>query len=78
MKVGVGGTSKTGKAHHYYKCGNAIYKKSCDKKTVKKGWIECLVAVYTRNYVLCNEVIDWLADAVVALQKRENTTIPFL
>jgi len=34
MMVGVGGTSKTGKVHHYYKCGNLIYKKSCDKKTV--------------------------------------------
>ena len=78
MMVGVGGTSKTGKIHHYYKCGNAIYKKSCDKKTVRKDWIERLVATYTRNYVLCDEVIDRLADAVVALQKRENTTIPFL
>ncbi|MCL2153686.1 MAG: recombinase family protein, partial [Oscillospiraceae bacterium] len=40
MMVGVGGTSKTGKVHHYYKCGNVIYKKSCTKKTVKKEWIE--------------------------------------
>jgi DNA invertase Pin-like site-specific DNA recombinase len=31
MMVGVGGTSKTGKVHHYYKCGNLIYKKSCDR-----------------------------------------------
>jgi predicted site-specific integrase-resolvase len=37
MMVGVGGTSKTGKVHHYYKCGNAIYKKSCNKKTVQKA-----------------------------------------
>ena len=34
MMVGVGGTSKTGKVHHYYKCSNLIYKKSCSKKTV--------------------------------------------
>ena len=27
MMVGVGGTSKTGKVHYYYKCGNRIYKK---------------------------------------------------
>jgi len=51
--------------HHYYKCGNKIYKKSCDKRTVKKDWIERLVAAYTRNDVLCDEVIDRLADAVV-------------
>ena len=78
MMVGVGGTSKTGKGHHYYKCGNLIYKKSCDKKTVQKAWIEHHIAALTRDYVLRDEVIDQLADAVVELQKRENTTIPFL
>jgi hypothetical protein len=74
----MGGTSKTGKVHHYYKCGNLIYKKSCDKKTVKKDWLERLIAVLTRDFVLRDEVIDHLANAVVELQVRENTTIPFL
>ena len=78
MMVGVGGTSKTGKVHHYYKCGNLIHKKSCDKKTVQKAWIERHIVALTRDYVLRDEVIDQLADAVVALQKGENTTIPFL
>jgi len=78
MMVGTGGTSKTGKVHHYYKCGNAIYKKSCDKKTVKKDWLERIVVTLTREFVLRDEVIGRLADMVVELQKRENTTIPFL
>jgi len=78
MMVGVGGTSKTGKVHHYYKCGNAIYKKSCDKKTARKSWIERHIVALTRDYVLVDEIIVRLADAVVELQKRENTTIPFL
>ena len=78
MMVGVGGTSKTGKVHHYYKCGNQIYKKSCDKKSVRKAWIERRIVALTREYVLRDEIIDRLADAVVELQKRENTTIPFL
>lgn len=78
MMVGVGGTSKTGKVHHYYKCGNLIYRKSCDKKTVKKAWIERIVVALTREFVLRDEVIGRLADAIVELQKRENTTIPFL
>jgi len=76
--VGVGGTSKTGKVHHYYKCVNQIYRKSCDKKSVRKAWIERRIAALTREYVLRDEIIDRLADAVVELQKRENTTIPFL
>jgi len=78
MMVGTGGTSKTGKVHHYYKCGNAIYKKSCDKKTVKKDWVERHIVTLTRDFVICDEIIDRLADAVVELQKQENTTIPFL
>jgi len=78
MMVGVGGTSKTGTVHHYYKCGNAIYKKSCDKKTAKKSWIERLVVVLTRDFVLQDDIIERLADAIVELQKRENTTIQFL
>lgn len=78
MMVGVGGTSKTGKVHHYYKCGNMIYRKSCDKKTVRKDWIERHVVALTRKYVLIDEAINSLADAIVELQKRENTTIPLL
>jgi len=58
MMVGVGGTSKTGKVHHYYKCGNAIYKKSCDKKTVQKDWIERHIAALTRDYVLRDEILS--------------------
>lgn len=78
MMVGVGGTSKTGKVHHYYKCGNAIYRKSCDKKTVKKAWIERIIVALTREFVLRDETIDRLANAIVALQMQENSTIPFL
>ena len=78
MMVGVGGTSKTGKVHHYYKCGNVIYKKSCTKKTVKKEWIERHVAALTRDFVLGDKTVDRLADAVVELQKRENNAIPLL
>jgi len=78
MMVGVGGTSKTGKVHHYYKCGNLIYKKSCDKKTVKKDLIEQQVVYLTQKNVLNDENIDNLADVVLNLQDKENTAIPFL
>jgi DNA invertase Pin-like site-specific DNA recombinase len=79
MMVGVGGTSKTGKVHHYYKCGNRIYNKSCDKKAVRKRWIERYVVALTQETVLKqDDIIDKIASAVVELQKRENTTIPFL
>ena len=54
------------------------HKKSCDKKTVQRAWIEHLVVILTRDFVLRDEVINRLATAVVELQKRENTIIPFL
>jgi len=78
MMVGVSGTSKTGKVHHYYKCGNVMYKKSCDKKTVRKEWIERKVVALTQEYVLLDEVIDRMADSILVIQKKENSNIPFL
>lgn len=78
MMAGAGGTSKTGKVHHYYKCGNALYKKSCDKKAVRKAWIENAVVMLTKEYVLNDSMIDQMADGVVALQEKENTVLPLL
>jgi len=78
MMVGVGGTSKTGKVHHYYKCSNIIYKKSCNRKAVRKAWAERHMAQVTRDFVLQDSIIDQIADAVVAIQKKENVMIPFL
>jgi len=78
MMVGTGGTSRTGKVHHYYKCGNAMYRKSCTKKAVKKDWIERLVVSLTRKHILVDDIIERLANAIVELQKQENTTLPFL
>ena len=70
--VVIGGTSKTGKVHHYYKCGNAIYKKSCDKKTVQKDWIERHIVALTRDYVLRYEIIARLAARLLELCKSVN------
>ena len=46
---------------------------------MRKEWIERYVVSLTQDTVLKrDDVIDKLSDAVVELQKRENTTIPFL
>ena len=78
MIVGVGGTSKTGKVHHYYKCGNKIYKKSCDKKTARKAWVERHVVAFVHENVLCDNVINEVADSIIEFQKQDNVTVPFL
>lgn len=78
MMVGTGGTSHTGKAHHYYKYGNALHRKSCDKKAVKKEPIEQAVVKMTRDYMLKDDIIDKLADLAIAFYNKENTVIPYL
>jgi len=72
MMVGVGGTSKTGKVHYYYKCGNRIYKKSCDKKPMKKDLLERQVVFLAKEYVLNDDIISNIADSVVEYKSRET------
>ena len=76
--VGECGTSKTGIVHHYYKCASAKHRKGCDKKAVKKEWIEDLVVNYTMKIVMDDELIDTIADRILGLLSQENTKIPQL
>lgn len=56
--VGESGTSKTGATYHYYKCASAKKRKGCDKKAVKKDWIENLVVQYIMKIVMDDELIE--------------------
>ncbi len=76
--VGESGTSKTGAVHHYYKCASAKRRKGCDKKAVKKDWIENLVVQYTMKIVMDDELIETIADRILDLLSQENTKIPQL
>lgn len=76
--VGESGTSRTGNTHNYYKCSNVKRKKGCDKKSVRKETIEDLVIAWTRKTALADATIERMAEAVVALQQRENVVLPML
>jgi hypothetical protein len=76
--VGESGTSHTMKVHHYYKCVNTKKKKLCDKKNVKKDWIENLVVEQTLRAIMDDYVVKNIVDAVMDLQTRENTELPLL
>ena len=78
MMVGESGKSHTGAIYYYYKCGNAKRKKGCDKKAVKKDWIERAVVRLTMIRVLDEEKINRMIDALLALQEQEDVTIPAL
>lgn len=75
MMVGESGKSYTGARHYYYKCGNAKRRKGCDKKAVKKDWIECAVGRLRMERVLNEETISKIIDALRAMQEREDLVI---
>ncbi len=75
--VGESGTGRN-KVHRYYKCASVKNHKGCDKKTVKKEWIENLVIEQIKKLIFDDELIEKLADTVMNLQSKENTVLPLL
>src|SRR5699024_1424800 len=73
LMFGESGTSRTGDVHRYYKCAAAKKRKSCNKKTVRKQWLEDLVVNDTIKLIQDDEVIDSLVAAVMELQNKEST-----
>ena len=77
LMAGESGTSSTkGVKHYYYKCGGAKRKLGCKKKSVKKDFIERAAVILTVNRVLRDEEISRIAEAIVALQEKEDTSLP--
>lgn len=77
---GESGTGKSGTVHNYYKCYTKKRKHSCDKKSVRKEWIERIVAQDAME-LMTDEVIEELADMAMAQTDqdlKENTRIPEL
>ena len=78
IMFGESGTSRTGTVHRYYKCASAKRKRGCDKKTVRKEWIEEIVVNYTMKKIMDDELVDYLAERILYLLSQENTRIPEL
>ena len=76
--TGESGTGRNGTVHRYYKCNNAKYKHSCDKKSVQKEWIEDLVIKYTKQMLIQDDVIEDIASIVLHEANFENTTLTLL
>lgn len=76
--VGVSGTSRSGELHFYYSCNKRRVEHNCKKQHVKRDWIEQLVVQTALDYVLQDNVIQWIADAVMAYQEREGNSAVLL
>ena len=52
--------------------------KDCDKKAVRKDWIERVVVRLTMQRVMDEEKINRLIDAILVMQEQEDITTPAL
>ena len=75
--LGESGTSHTKTTHRYYKCYGAK-KHNCDKKTVKKSYIEDLVIEQVKLAIFDDEVTERVASEVLSSLTEENTVLPGL
>ena len=64
--IGVSGTSRHKKLHYYYTCQGKRNGGVCTKKPVRRDWAELTIAQAVRNYILRDDVIEWIADTTVA------------
>lgn len=76
--VGESGTSKTSTVYRYYKCVGVKKHSGCDKKTVKKDWIEDLVVKQIEKVLFDDAFLEKIADTIMEIQGKENTVLPML
>ena len=76
--VGESGTARNKNTYRYYKCLSAKRKRGCDKKAVKKDWIENLVINQIIRVIWDYNLIEDITDMVMDLQKNENNVLPLL
>ena len=71
MMTGEIGTSHTSTKYRYYKC-NQAKKKKCEKKTVRKEWIENYVINTIFEFLSDDSAIEELAERVYRFQELES------
>ena len=78
MMAGESGKRKDEMVYRYYKCSGVKRRLGCDKKTVKKAWIEDLVVEEIKKIVDDDEAINSIADSVMEIQGREKSILQCL
>ncbi|MBQ7095574.1 MAG: zinc ribbon domain-containing protein, partial [Clostridia bacterium] len=79
LMVGESGTSHMKKkVHRYYKCVSVKNHKGCDKKTVRKEWIEDATIAFIRKIVFDDDLVSMLCETATKVQNQANTTLPLL
>ena len=76
--TGESGTSHTMEVHSYYKCRGTRKGGTCKKKTIKKKWIEEVVILLIQKFIFDDELLDRLADMLIAKLNAESSTLAIL
>ena len=70
--VGVSGRGRHGDMHYYYMCKKRRADHSCNKDHGRRDYIEKTVVSALREYVLRDDVIEWVADQAMEYQAEHN------
>ena len=70
--VGRSGRSRSGAKYDYYSCAKRNKIHDCSKDPVSRQGIEDFVIDTTCKYILQDDMIDYIADKVIAYQKNEQ------
>lgn len=79
--VGMCGTSKTAAKHYYYDCQTKRQKKSCNKKAVRRDWIERKVTEAVKENIMQDSVIQWLLDGYerfLTLHRKDSLLLSYM
>lgn len=76
--VGESGTGRGNITYNYYKCANVKNHKGYHKKSVRKDFIEEVVLLEVADKMFTEDMIEKIADKIMALQDKEDTAIPLL
>lgn len=71
------GTSKTKTQYRYYRC-NRSRNKECDKKTVRKDWLENQVIDCVLDILKDDKLLDELAERIYEMQSEESFALKSL
>ena len=78
MMVGDCGTSKNNKTYRYYKCVNTKRRHTCDKKAVKKDYIENAVCKAIMAKIIDDDFMEQLSYSLHDLLMQDNFLLPAL
>lgn len=75
--VGESGNAR-GRRYSYYKCVNTKRNKACDKKAVKKDWIEDIVIYQVMKFINDDSLIEMLVNKILSIQGKESPMLKSL